>query len=82
VEGVLAILSETPWGVELGAALGPRDALYPLFGLPVPEDRMGTSAEDAALAAGAGSCGGGGGGGGGGGAPAEGYGALAAEAGY
>jgi hypothetical protein len=75
VEGVLAILSETPWGVELGAALGPRDALYPLFGLPVPEDRMGTSAEDAALAAGAGSCGGGG-------APAEGYGALAAEAGY
>ncbi len=79
VEGVLALLSETPWGGELSAALGPRDALYPLFGQQVPAERMGTSAEDLALAAGAAASGGGGGGGG---APTEGYGALAAEAGY
>ena len=75
---MLRILSETPWGAELAASLGPRDELYPLLGLEVPAERMGVSAADAALASGAER----GGGGGGGDAPVEGYGALAAEAGY
>jgi hypothetical protein len=79
LSGVLSALTETSWDGPLAAVLGARDSMYPLFGLPVPEGRMGTSADDRALASGAGSSGGMNGGGE---IDFSSYGALTREAGY
>ncbi len=82
----MAVLTETPWDAPLEASLGPRDSLYPLLGVAMPEKRMGLSADDKAMASGAerGGPGAAGGGAGAGGGPDEytSYGALARDFGY
>lgn len=40
-EKLIEILAETQWDGELGVAVEARDQCYPLFGLDVPEKRLG-----------------------------------------
>lgn len=77
----MSILTDTPWDAPLQACLNPRDSLYALLRIPMPETRMGYSADDQAMAKG-GSGGGGPGGHGDGPDDYDSYGALARDAGY
>jgi hypothetical protein len=52
MDAVLAILTETIWDASLSVVLGPRDALYSLLRVNMPDTRMGCSPQDVALAAG------------------------------
>lgn len=78
MDAVITVLTETPWDSELARVLEPRDSLYGLLQLRMPEARMGYSEDDKALAA----TGGRGKGGDTGEDDFSSYGALAREAGY
>jgi hypothetical protein len=81
-DAALALLTETPWDADLAAVVAPRDKLYGLLGVEVPDVRMGLADEAAMAAAGAAAAGPAGGAGGAGTEDLSSYGTLVREMGY
>jgi HEAT repeat protein len=83
IDEAAQLITETVWDEPFSSRLlDARDALYPKFNLTPPEGRMGTSAQDHAMASGEGRSGAGGGGGDAGDEDFSSYGALYRASGY
>jgi len=83
IDEAAQLITETAWDEPFSSRLlDARDALYPKFNLTPPEGRMGTSAQDRAMANGEGRGGSGGGGGDAGDEDFSSYGALYRASGY